>query len=84
MLKESGFTIFYDPKNSIGRRYRRLDECGVKYIITVDYDSLKKNDCTIRSRDTQKQIRVKIKSLKDVIEQLIGGEKLSKFGKYIY
>jgi len=74
MLKESGFTIFYDPKNSIGRRYRRLDECGVKYIITVDYDSLKKNDCTIRERNSMKQIRVKINDLKDILRKLINQE----------
>jgi len=83
LLKEE-FACVYDEVGSIGRRYARQDEAGTFLGITIDFDSLKKNDCTIRSRDTQKQIRVKIKSLKDVIEQLIGGEKLSKFGKYIY
>ena len=81
-MKED-FTCTYDEAGSIGRRYARQDESGTFLGITIDFDSLKKNDCTIRSRDTTKQIRVKIKDLKDVVEKLIGGEKLSKFGKFI-
>ncbi len=83
ILKESGFNVIYDYKDSIGRRYRRLDECGVKYILTIDYDSINKNDCTIRERNSMKQIRVKIKDLTEILTKLLKGEKLSKFGKFI-
>jgi len=57
------FMCQYDEVGSIGRRYRRADEVGVPFAITVDFDSLKKNDVTIRDRDTMKQKRVKIKDL---------------------
>ncbi len=82
LLKEK-FVCIYDESSSIGRRYARQDESGTFLGVTIDFDSLKKNDCTIRSRDTTKQIRVKIKDLKEVIEKLIEGGNLSKFGKYI-
>ena len=84
ILRENGFNIFYDAKDSVGRRYRRLDECGVKYIITIDYDSLKKNDCTIRERNSMKQIRVKIKDLKEILSKLTNQEiKFEKAGKLL-
>ncbi|MBS3150927.1 glycine--tRNA ligase [Candidatus Woesearchaeota archaeon] len=78
------FVCAYDTNGSIGRRYARQDEAGTFLGVTIDFDSLKKNDVTIRSRDTTRQVRVKIKNLKEVIKELIEGEKLSKFGKYIY
>ncbi|MBU2639780.1 MAG: glycine--tRNA ligase [Nanoarchaeota archaeon] len=71
MLKNAGFNILEDTKDSIGRRYRRLDECGLKYAITIDYDSIKNNDCTIRERNSMEQIRVKIKDLKEIFRKLI-------------
>ena len=83
ILKKSDFNVFYDPKDSVGRRYRRLDECGVKYIITVDYESLKKNDVTIRERNSMKQIRVKIKDLNNVLKEFLNGKDLNKLGKII-
>ncbi len=57
------FTVQYDEVGSIGRRYRRQDEIGTLYALTIDFDSLKKNDLTLRDRDTMKQKRVKIKDL---------------------
>lgn len=62
MLKEKT-TAFYDDSASIGKRYRRADEIGVKYCITVDGDSLKDKTVTIRDRDSMKQRRVKISEL---------------------
>ncbi len=53
----------YDEVGSIGRRYRRQDEIGTPYCLTVDFDSFKKDDLTIRHRDTMKQERIKIKEL---------------------
>jgi len=82
-LLKTDFVCAYDEAGSIGKRYARQDEAGTPLGVTVDFDSLKKKDVTVRDRDTTKQIRVKIKNLKDIIEKLINGEKLSKFGKYI-
>jgi len=67
------FTCYYDEIGSIGRRYRRQDEIGTPFCITVDFESLEKNDVTIRDRDTMKQKRVKIEELKDVLEEELGG-----------
>ncbi len=56
-------TVFYDDSASIGKRYRRADEIGVKYCITVDGDTIKNKTVTIRDRDSMKQRRVKISEL---------------------
>jgi glycyl-tRNA synthetase len=56
---------FFDEKDSIGRRYYRVDEIGVPYGITIDYDTLKDDTVTIRERDSKKQIRIQIQALKD-------------------
>ncbi|MEK6895647.1 MAG: glycine--tRNA ligase [Nanoarchaeota archaeon] len=69
------WNVIYDKSGSIGRRYARNDEAGTPYCITIDEDSVKQVDVTIRERDTAKQIRVKIKDLKNVLRQLINGEK---------
>jgi len=53
----------YDETQSIGRRYRRQDEIGTPYCVTVDFDSLEDNAVTVRDRDTMKQERVKIDEL---------------------
>jgi len=72
MLKENFrdfyFKIEYDEKGSIGRRYRRQDEIGTPYCITIDFESLENDDVTIRDRDTMKQERVKIKELVDYLK----------------
>lgn len=77
------FICSYDDSGSIGRRYARNDEIGTSFCITIDYDSLKDKDVTIRDRNTTKQVRVKIKDLKEVINQLIDGKALSEFGRFI-
>ena len=63
------FMTQYDEVGSIGRRYRRQDEIGTIACITVDFDSLKNDDVTIRNRDTMKQNRVKIKGLIETINK---------------
>ena len=57
------FVCDYDETQSIGKRYRRQDEIGTPYCVTVDFDSLKDNAVTIRDRDTMKQERIGIKEL---------------------
>ena len=61
-LKEN-ISCFYDEDGSIGRRYRRIDEAGVPFAITIDYDTLKDNTVTVRECDSMKQKRVKISEL---------------------
>src|SRR3989338_1905753 len=67
-LLEKEFVVDYDENGSIGKRYLRAAESGAPYCITVDYDSLKQNDITVRDRDTEKQVRVKINELKDKLQ----------------
>ncbi len=62
------FNIDYDEAGSIGKRYRREDEIGTPYCITVDFDTLEDNTVTIRDRDTMDQIRVNINELEKFIE----------------
>lgn len=57
------FMVEYDETQSIGRRYRRQDEIGTPYCVTVDFDSLEDKAVTVRDRDTMKQERVKIEEL---------------------
>jgi len=62
-LVKPHFMSQYDRIGSIGRRYRRQDEIGTFFAVTVDFDSLKDEAITIRDRDTMKQERIKIKEL---------------------
>lgn len=68
------WNVVYDESGSVGRRYARNDEIGTPFCITVDGDSGKKKDVTIRNRDNGEQKRVKIKDLRDVMRKLIFGE----------
>jgi len=63
------FNVYYDERGSIGRRYRRQDEIGTPFCITVDYDAKKDNKVTIRDRDSMKQKRVKVDELLDYISK---------------
>jgi glycyl-tRNA synthetase len=74
----SHFDVIFDDGGSIGRRYARSDEIGVPFGITVDYDSMKNHDVTLRDRDSTKQIRVKITELPSILHRLLNGEKFSK------
>jgi len=70
MLKPH-FICQYDEVGSIGRRYRRQDEVGTIFTLTIDFETLEKDDLTIRDRDTMKQERVKIKDLVKVLKEKI-------------
>jgi len=63
------FTCQYDELGSIGRRYRRLDEIGVPFAITIDFETLKKDDVTVRDRDTMQQERIKIENLVNFLKE---------------
>jgi glycyl-tRNA synthetase len=59
------FMCEFDDNGNIGKRYRRQDEIGTPYCVTIDFDTLEKNDITVRDRDTMKQERIEIKELKE-------------------
>ncbi len=61
----------YDEAGSIGKRYRREDEIGTPYCVTVDFDTLEDGAVTIRDRDTMEQVRMPISEVKDWIEEKI-------------
>jgi glycyl-tRNA synthetase len=65
------FMTAWDDRGNIGKRYYSQDEIGTPYCITVDFDSLKNQDVTVRDRDTTAQIRVPINKLKSYFEEKI-------------
>ena len=69
------FYVTYDDSGTVGRRYARNDEIGTPFCITVDGESITNKDVTIRNRDDGKQKRVRISELKNLIRELISGEK---------
>jgi len=78
------FYVIYDDGGSVGRRYARNDEIGTPFCITIDGDSVKNKDVTIRNRDDTKQIRVKVSDLKDILKKLINQEiEFEKAGKLV-
>ena len=61
------FSVYYDETGAIGRRYRRADEIGTPFAVTVDYDTLKDGTVTVRERDSMKQHRVAIDELEETL-----------------
>jgi glycyl-tRNA synthetase len=68
------FMTTYDDTQSIGRRYRRQDEIGTPFCITIDFQSLEDNQVTIRERDTLRQIRIPIEALTIILKAKLSGE----------
>ena len=62
------FPVDYDEAGSIGKRYRRQDENGTPYCVTVDFDTIENGTVTVRDRDTMEQITLKIEEVKDYIK----------------
>ena len=65
------FMCDYDEAGSIGKRYRREDEIGTPYCVTIDFDTLEDETVTIRDRDTMEQFRIKINEIEKWIEEKI-------------
>ena len=63
------FMCDYDEAGSIGKRYRREDEIGTPYCVTIDFDTLEDESVTIRDRDTMEQVRVKIEDLTSWLQE---------------
>jgi glycyl-tRNA synthetase len=71
------FNVFYDEKGAIGRRYRRQDEAGTPYCITVDGQTVDDNTVTIRDRDSLEQTRVNLEDCVDEMRQKMTSSKAS-------
>ncbi|MFA7653509.1 MAG: glycine--tRNA ligase [Candidatus Magasanikbacteria bacterium] len=65
----TAYSVDYDETQSIGKRYRRQDEIGTPFCVTVDFDSLEDKKVTVRDRDTMKQERVEIKELNNYLKE---------------
>ena len=65
------FMCDYDEAGSIGKRYRREDEIGTPYCITIDFDTLEDESVTVRDRDTMEQIRIKIDELEAWLQEKV-------------
>ena len=67
------YRLFYDDSGSIGRRYRRQDEAGTPFCVTVDFDTIEDKQVTIRDRDTLEQERIPIEAVRERLQKLISG-----------
>ncbi len=65
------FNVDYDEAGSIGKRYRRQDEIGTPFCITIDFDTLEDNTVTLRDRDTMQQVRMSIDELENHIKEKV-------------
>jgi glycyl-tRNA synthetase len=68
----SRFPAFYDESGSIGRRYRRQDEAGTPFCVTVDGQTLEDDTVTVRDRDTLRQDRISTGKLTEYLDEAIG------------
>jgi glycyl-tRNA synthetase len=83
-LKDKGFYIEYDESGTIGKRYRRNDEIGTPFSVTVDFDTMEDDTVTVRDRDTMSQVRVPVKDLACVLGELVTSDKpLDDFGRKV-
>jgi len=65
------FDVVYDETQNIGRRYRRQDQIGTPFAVTIDFDTLEDNTVTVRDRDTMEQVRMPISEVAKYIEEKI-------------
>jgi glycyl-tRNA synthetase len=72
-LRDRGMRVDYDTSGSIGRRYRRNDEVGTPYEVTVDYETLEQGTVTIRDRDSMSQVKVPLDEVADKLQNLLCG-----------
>jgi glycyl-tRNA synthetase len=72
------WVVQFDDTQSIGRRYRRQDEIGTPFCITIDFQSLEDHQVTVRERDSMQQIRIPVADLKATLAAKLAGEPLSQ------
>jgi glycyl-tRNA synthetase len=70
-LCKSSFRCFYEEKDAIGKRYRRMDAIGTPFCVTIDHQTKDDNTVTLRSRDTMKQQRIHIQDIKEIVTKEI-------------
>jgi glycyl-tRNA synthetase len=75
---KADFRCYYEDKDTIGRRYRRMDAIGTPYCITIDHQTLQDNTVTIRERDSMKQERIAISAVSEKIQKLVSINELLK------
>ena len=63
------YDVFLDHSGAIGRRYRRLDEVGAPYAITIDHQTLQDDTVTLRMRDSMEQNRIKVSELDEILSK---------------
>jgi glycyl-tRNA synthetase len=68
------FKVFYDVSGAVGRRYARMDEAGTPFCLTVDGQTLEDETLTVRIRDTQEQMRMKVPEIIEFLEKQINGQ----------
>jgi len=73
-LTSSGITAYYDDSGSIGRRYARMDEIGTPCCITVDFDTMKDGEVTLRDRDSSEQVRIERTGVVSAVEAVVSGK----------
>jgi glycyl-tRNA synthetase len=74
-LRSAGLEASYDDSGNIGRRYRRQDEIGTPFCVTVDHDTAEDDTVTVRDRDTTEQVRVPVDELVATLSALRAGER---------
>ena len=67
------YNVFWDQSGAIGRRYRRMDEVGTPFCVTIDFDTLEQGTVTVRDRDTTEQQRLTIDELYAFLSKEIDG-----------
>jgi len=73
-LRAAGLSVNYDDSGAIGRRYRRQDEIGTPFCVTVDYETLEDGTVTVRERDSTEQLRVPVEDLDETLTALSEGD----------
>jgi glycyl-tRNA synthetase len=73
-IKNEGLLVEYDDSGAIGRRYRRQDEIGTPFAVTVDYDTKEDSTATLRDRDSMGQVRIPIRELAATVRSLVEGK----------
>ncbi len=71
LLRREGFLVEYDDSGTIGRRYRRNDEIGTPFAVTIDHETVENGTVTVRDRDTTKQVRRPIASLTVTLREML-------------
>jgi len=66
------YRCYFEEKDTIGRRYRRMDALGTPFCITIDHQTLTDNTVTIRDRDTMQQERVSIADIEGIVKEKVG------------